>query len=148
MTRERRFLFCTLLFIATFALSACGNGHTPAEQSASPTSELNPATTAHTEEPTPTSQTSPPVRAFAGPATPVRDYPRVASSGRCAPLYKNGTHGSCIADKPCRGYGIRNDENQELCMCYFTHGGCDAKARCDDRAHACVSDSKQITTDE
>lgn len=95
-----------------------------------------------------TSDTPPPVKPFSGIATPVRDYPRVASSGRCAPFYKNGTRGSCIAEKPCRGYGIRNDQNEALCMCYLTHGGCDAKSRCDDRAHACVADTKVKNREE
>jgi hypothetical protein len=90
-----------------------------------------------------TSDSPPPTAPFSSIAIPVRDYPRVASSGRCAPRYRNGTQGSCIADKPCRGYGIRNDENAVLCMCYLTHGGCDAKSRCDDRAHACVADTIQ-----
>ena len=95
-----------------------------------------------------TSDTAPPTHPFSGIATPVRDYPLVASSGPCAPLYKNGTHGTCIADKPCRGYGIRNDQNEVLCMCYLTRGGCDTKSRCDNRAHACVADTIQKNKEE
>jgi hypothetical protein len=95
-----------------------------------------------------TSDRPPATRPFSGVATPVRDYPRVASSGRCAPLYKNGTRGTCIAEKACRGYGIRNDKNEVLCMCYLTHGGCDAKSRCDDRAHACVADTRSKKIEE
>ena len=33
-------------------------------------------------------------------------------------------------------------------MCYLTHGGCDAKSRCDDRAHACVADTIQKNKEE
>jgi hypothetical protein len=159
MIREHPFLGCVLLLGAALALHACGPGpnsnptestaaRAPAEQAAKPESEQSAAVSTRPGEPTSTSEVPPPIKPFSGLATPVRDYPRVAGNGRCAPLYKNGTRGNCIADKPCRGYGIRNDENQVLCMCYLTHGGCDAKSRCDDRAHACVADTTQKNSDE
>jgi hypothetical protein len=124
MNRRCRLQVCLLLLSAAFALIAYSAG------------------------PAATSETAPPIRPFSSPATPVRDFPRVASSGRCAPIYKNGTRGTCIAEKPCRGYGIRNDENQILCMCYLSHGGCDTKSRCDDRAHACVADTRLKNQEE
>jgi len=155
MTREYPFLVCAFCLSATLILSACsaGTNANPVDSDAqAPTQQHAPparaASTARPGQPTSTSEIAPPIKPFSGPATPVRDYPRVASSGRCAPLYNNGTRGNCIADKPCRGYGIRNDENQVLCMCYLTHGGCDAKSRCDDRAHACVVDTPQKSDDE
>jgi len=159
MTRAPPFLGCVLLLGAALALHACGTGpnsnptestaaRAPAEQASKPESDQSAAVSTRPGEPTSTSEIAPPINPFSGPATPVRDYPRVASSGRCAPLYKNGTRGLCIAEKPCRGYGIRNDENQVLCMCYLTHGGCDAKSRCDDRAHACVADTRQKNFDD
>lgn len=159
MTRQHRFLGRVLLLGAILALHACGTGPssnptdssagpTPAAPAAKPASDASATLATRPGEPTSTSEIAPPIKPFSGLATPVRDYPRVASRGRCAPLYRNGTRGSCIADKACRGYGIRNDENQVLCMCYLTHGGCDAKSRCDDRAHACVADTKQNTPDE
>jgi hypothetical protein len=147
MAREHPFLFCVIFLSAALALQACGRqtGSNLAESNAppAPTEQV-----AKPQEPTSTSAVAPPTTPFSGIATPVRDFPRVASSGRCAPLYKNGMGGNCIAEKPCRGYGIRNDENQVLCMCYLTHGGCDAKSRCDDRAHACVADTTQKASDE
>jgi hypothetical protein len=150
MTPKRPLHLGILVLGAAMVLSA---GHSKANGSADCSSQLSAehtpkaATDARTDSAARTGQAkstsdSPPSnRPFSSVATPVRNYPRVASSGRCAPLYKNGTRGSCIADKSCRGYGIRNDENEVLCMCYLTHGGCDAKSRCDDRAHACVADT-------
>ena len=147
MARQHRFLFGFIFLSAALLLQACGreaSSNLPESSApAAPTEQV-----AKPQEPTSTSSVAPPTMPFSGVATPVRDFPRVASSGRCAPLYKNGMRGNCIVEKPCRGYGIRNDENQVLCMCYLTHGGCDAKSRCDDRAHACVADTTQKASDE
>ena len=148
MTPKRPFHFGILVLGAAMALSAANfanssaasSSQLPAEQTSKPAADSHPASAPPTGQAKSTSDSPPRTLPFSSIATPVRDYPRVASSGRCAPLYKNGTRGACIADKPCRGYGIRNDKNEVLCMCYLTHGGCDAKSRCDDRAHACVAD--------
>ena len=88
-----------------------------------------------------TSATPPHLSSFSAVVVPVRDYPRVASEGKCAPIYRNGTHGMCIAAKPCRGFGIRKDDEQVACMCYLTVGGCDEKSRCDRESHGCVPDT-------
>jgi hypothetical protein len=89
-----------------------------------------------------TSATPPHLSSFSAVVVPVRDYPRVASEGKCAPIYRNDTHGMCIAAKPCRGYGIRKDDEQVACMCYLTVGGCDEKSRCDRESHGCVPDTE------
>lgn len=149
-------LHLSIFFLsAVMALSGCGleiHGSTDPASGLQVGQTPNPAGDASADMGLPqaksTSDNPPPTRPFSSVATPVRDFPRVASSGRCAPRYKNGTLGSCIANKPCRGYGIRNDENEVLCMCYLTHGGCDAKSRCDDRAHACVADTIQKNKEE
>jgi len=141
MTLKRPIHICILFLSVAMGLSACGfeaDGH--ADSSSQSPAEHGQAKS--------TSDSPPPTRPFSSIATPVRDYPRVASSGRCAPLYKNGTRGNCIADKPCRGYGVRKDDNEVLCMCYLTQGGCDPKSRCDDRAHACVADTIRKNTEE
>ena len=137
-----------LFFSAAMALSGCGlETHGTIDPASGPNPVSDPSADLVSQAKS-TSGNPPPTPPFSSIATPVRDFPRVASSGRCAPRYKNGTLGSCIASKPCRGYGIRNDENEVLCMCYLTHGGCDAKSRCDDRAHACVADTIQKNKEE
>jgi len=128
--------------------SAHCSSQLPSEHTPKPATDARADTAARTGQAKSTSDSPPPTRPFSSIATPVRDYPRVASSGRCSPLYKNGTRGNCIAGRACRGYGIRNDENEVLCMCYLTHGGCDAKSRCDDRAHACVADTIRKNSEE
>ncbi len=144
----------TLYFLLLSAAMALSGSHRPADPASGLPDDLalNPAADASADmsgfQAASTSDNPPSVRPFSSIATPVRDFPRVASSGRCAPRYRNGTQGKCIASKPCRGYGIRNDENEVLCMCYLTHGGCDAKSRCDDRAHACVADTIQKNKEE
>jgi hypothetical protein len=147
MTHEHPAIFCALFLMASLTLQACNKGPTP-NSTESGGRPIAAEAIAKNQEPASTSAVAPPTKPFSGVATPVRDYPRVASSGRCAPIYKNGMRGNCIADKPCRGYGIRTDDNQVLCMCYLTHGGCEAKSRCDDRAHACLADTTQKVSDE
>jgi hypothetical protein len=157
MTLRRSVQICILFLSAAMVLGACNfetrvsadsSSQAPVGETAKPAADSSADTAARAGQAKSTSNSPPPTRPFSGIATPVRDYPRVASSGPCAPLYRNGTHGTCIADKPCRGYGIRNDENEVLCMCYLTHGGCDAKSRCDHRAHACVADTIQKNKEE
>jgi hypothetical protein len=157
MVRKTPLLICILFLSAATALNAHrfepggradSSSESPGEHISKPASDPIADIEARAGQAKSTSETPPPTRPFSSIATPVRDYPRVASSGVCAPHYKNGTRGRCIANKPCRGYGIRNDKNEVLCMCYLTHGGCDAKSRCDDRAHACVADSIQKNKEE
>lgn len=111
-------------------------------------SAIAPPPTSVAGKPQSTSNTPPPTRPFSTVVVPLRNYPRVASTGRCAPTYLNGTRGTCIAEKPCRGYGIRDDANQVSCMCYVARGGCDLKSRCDDHVHACVADTKKPVESE
>jgi hypothetical protein len=123
--------------------AAAASDVSPDSKSKTATAAASRIATASSAEPRSTSNTPPPIRSFSSKAVPVRDFPRVASAGGCAPTYRNGTHGTCIAEKPCRGYGIRNGENQVLCMCYLKKGGCDHESRCDARAHECVADTKE-----
>jgi hypothetical protein len=109
--------------------------------------ELSGCSKHETGQPGPVSSTPPKIHPFP-PVKPVRDYPRVASEGGCAPTYRNGTRGACIANKPCRGYGVRNDKSEELCMCYLNRGGCDPKSRCDLLAHGCVPDTNNPNDSE
>ena len=75
---------------------------------------------------------------FATKATPARKRPKVASKGDCAPRYANGMVGTCIDNKPCRGWGVKTERGAE-CACFAKRGGCDAGYRCDVRA-ACVKE--------
>ena len=84
----------------------------------------------------------PQIAQFSNEAAPVKDFPRIASKGGCEPTYRNGNKGACVADKPCRGYGVRNDQGQDMCECYLAKTGCDAKSRCDLPDHACVPDDE------
>lgn len=70
----------------------------------------------------------------------VKALPRIASVGGCEPTYRNGSKGTCVAGKPCRGYGVVDEGGLELCECYLARGGCDALSRCEPVRSACVLD--------
>ncbi len=89
---------------------------------------------------TPTSTTAPRFDDFASRADPVPQREAVASKGDCAPRYrKAGAVGTCIADKPCRGFGVL-ENGRAVCACYATRGGCGVDERCDPRGAQCVKD--------
>jgi len=75
-------------------------------------------------------------------AKPLLAQPRVASKGNCAPVYAGGGRGSCINDKPCRGFGVREADGSAACMCYAQKGGCGAGERCDNQRLRCVSEKE------
>jgi hypothetical protein len=76
------------------------------------------------------------------PSALVQRLPRVESSGDCAPHYKAGGEGSCINNKPCRGFGVRDETGRILCSCYGTIGGCSEGQRCDARKVTCVPEDE------
>lgn len=76
--------------------------------------------------------------ASAGPM--LRRATPVPSRGSCAPNYKNGLHGTRIADKPCRGFGVIGKDGKPCCTCYAVTGGCKPGFRCDPILKRCVRD--------
>jgi hypothetical protein len=73
---------------------------------------------------------------------PVPHRPAVASRGGCEPRYKSGRTGTCINDKPCRGFGVLENE-QVACMCFAVRGGCEEGYRCDPRGTECVKEDEE-----
>ncbi|MFL6234825.1 MAG: hypothetical protein ACJ76N_16950 [Thermoanaerobaculia bacterium] len=79
------------------------------------------------------------------PIAAVETFPNleiVASQGDCAPRYANGSTGSCINSKPCRGYGMRSSAGAVECRCWAKAGGCGETERCDIILKRCVPDDK------
>jgi len=79
---------------------------------------------------------------FKSPAVPIRRLPPVASKGGCEPHYRNGMVGSCINDKPCRGFGVREQDGSAQCICYIRRGGCNEDERCSPEEGQCVADDE------
>ena len=105
-------------------------------------SAANPGPHAQQDDPnaTPTSSVEPRFVDFASKAEPVLARESVASKGDCAPRYhKAGATGTCIAEKPCRGFGIL-ENGRAICACYARRGGCSTDERCDPRGAQCVKD--------
>lgn len=67
----------------------------------------------------------------------------VESVGDCAPEYKNGLHGACINNQPCRGIGVLDQQGKPACSCYGKAGGCGGEERCDAIKKACVPESEK-----
>jgi hypothetical protein len=89
---------------------------------------------------TPTSAVEPRFDDFASKADPIPQREAVASKGDCAPRYrKAGLTGTCIEEKPCRGFGVL-ENGRAICTCYATRGGCAADERCEPRGAQCVKD--------
>lgn len=84
---------------------------------------------------------APPVEAFRTTGQPAPLLPRVPSRGDCAPKYRNGDQGSCVNDRPCRGFGVL-DGKQVICACFIRRGGCDENERCEVRQSRCVKESE------
>lgn len=70
--------------------------------------------------------------------------PRVSGRGACAPRYSTGQVGACIHNKPCRGFGVKNEAGQVYCTCYGQVGGCSERQRCDDRKLVCVPEDEPL----
>lgn len=84
---------------------------------------------------------APPVEPFRTTGQPAPLLPRVPSRGDCAPRYRNGEQGTCVNDKPCRGFGVL-DGKQVICACFVRRGGCDANERCETHQSRCVKESE------
>lgn len=84
---------------------------------------------------------APPVEAFRTTGQPAPLLPRVPSRGDCAPRYRNGEQGTCVNDKPCRGFGVL-DGKQVICACFVRREGCDEHERCEVRQSRCVKESE------
>ena len=82
----------------------------------------------------------PRIESFQTTPVPAPLLPRVPSRGDCAPRYANGAFGSCVNEKPCRGFGFL-DGKQVICACFVKRGGCEEKERCEARESACVKDN-------
>lgn len=105
-------------------------------------SGADPARHAQKEDPeaTPVSTVAPRFGTFAFKADPLPQRDAVASKGDCAPRYrKAGAVGTCIADQPCRGFGVL-ENGRAVCACYARRGGCSAEERCETRGAQCVKD--------
>jgi hypothetical protein len=73
----------------------------------------------------------------------MKRLPRVESVGDCAPRYKIGGQGTCIENKPCRGFGVQDEKGNILCTCYGAPG-CAEGQRCDDRKLVCVPEDEPL----
>lgn len=82
----------------------------------------------------------PRVEPFSTTPVPTPLLPRVPSRGDCAPRYANGTLGTCVNDKPCRGFGVL-DGSRVICACFVKRGGCEQDERCEARESRCVKDA-------
>lgn len=78
------------------------------------------------------------------PVQPAVARPVVASQGNCAPLYAVGGSGTCINNKPCRGFGVRAENGSAACTCYGKDGGCGDGQRCDLVKKRCVSEKEPL----
>lgn len=59
--------------------------------------------------------------------------------GNCGPQFDDGTRGTCIAGKPCNGFGFRNAQGSLVCACFEVAGGCPLTQACSIRRRACVA---------
>ncbi len=90
----------------------------------------------------------PPSSPTSAVATPVGDPIRGApvqspaelfyGEGDCAPKLPGGLRGTCINNRPCNGFGMRNAAGEIICACYSVIGGCDSSQACSKRRRACV----------
>lgn len=71
-------------------------------------------------------------------ARPLPSRPLVLGEGNCAPRVGERVIGTCINNRPCRGYGERDARGQVQCACFGQAGGCDERSRCDLVKKECV----------
>jgi len=75
------------------------------------------------------------------PIEPAASAPRVEiyyGEGSCAPRLPNGMLGTCINDKPCNGFGFRDEKGGWQCACFARQGGCGENEACSFRKRSCV----------
>jgi len=88
------------------------------------------------------SSVPPATHPFSEQVRPAKPLQRIASVGGCEPTYLNGTKGSCVGGKPCRGYGVIDEAGHEQCECFLHRGGCQSLFRCEAVRADCVPDDK------
>lgn len=89
------------------------------------------------------SRVKPPQAEFVTKPVPLPYRAPVASRGGCEPRYKKGNlTGTCINNKPCRGFGVLED-GRTICTCFAKRGGCDVGHRCDARHAQCVPEEEE-----
>src|SRR5689334_14780844 len=62
--------------------------------------------------------------------------------GDCGPRFPNGMRGTCINNKPCNGFGVKNEKGEMECECFGVKGGCAEGLICSAIKRACVPLSK------
>jgi len=75
------------------------------------------------------------------PLARVEQLPRVEVSygeGDCAPRFANGMRGTCIAGKPCNGFGFKDASGKIQCACFDKVGGCEENTGCSLLRRKCV----------
>lgn len=58
--------------------------------------------------------------------------------GDCAPRFANGMRGTCINNKPCNGFGVKDEKGALQCECFGVKGGCADGTLCSVTGRACV----------
>lgn len=58
--------------------------------------------------------------------------------GDCGPRFPNGMRGTCINNKPCNGFGIKDEKGKFQCECFGVKGGCAEGTLCSVTKRACV----------
>lgn len=78
------------------------------------------------------------------PGRPVQPQPEPSmqelfyGEGDCAPRFPNGMRGTCINNKPCSGFGVKDASGNMECDCFGVKGGCTEGKVCSVRQRACV----------
>jgi len=75
-----------------------------------------------------------PVPSVAAPAREELFY----GEGDCAPRFANGMRGTCINNKPCNGFGVKDKRGTLTCECFGVKGGCAEGTVCSVIKRACV----------
>jgi hypothetical protein len=71
-------------------------------------------------------------------ATAFENRPLAASKGECGPRYANGERGTCVNNRPCRGFAMTEKSGAIVCRCWAKEGGCGETERCDGVRKECV----------
>ena len=72
----------------------------------------------------------------AGKPTPPPKYE--FGSGGCEPVFPNGARGTCINNRPCNGFGFRDENGRLSCRCFAVPNGCAEGLVCSRRLRECV----------
>jgi hypothetical protein len=77
------------------------------------------------------------------PVTEIENRPIVAGRGDCAPKYASGEMGTCVNNRPCRGFAMLEKTGQVTCRCWAVAGGCREGERCDGVRKECVPENSK-----